>query len=87
MVTALPLDSFEQIVALSFVTRSGAGFLCLHNALAKCIRHQIGAETRSSVLKALIEHFEQRAKPASHREFNRDKTREVSRQDAKRQWP
>jgi hypothetical protein len=67
--TALPLDSFDRIANLSFVTRADDGFLSLHNVVAEAIRDTLSEEKRRTSLAALFEHFSSRAKVASHREI------------------
>ena len=64
--TALPLDSFDRIADLSFVTRADDGFLSLHNVVAAAIRRTLTDEKRCTSLVALFEHFSSRAFVASH---------------------
>jgi tetratricopeptide (TPR) repeat protein len=63
--TALPLDQFERIADLSFVTKGPDGFLTIHNAIAETIRESLSAEMRDSSVDALFRHFEERARVAT----------------------
>jgi hypothetical protein len=45
--TALPLDQFERIAELSFVTESNDGFFTIHNAIAVTISETLQKEKRS----------------------------------------
>ena len=47
--TGLPLDSFEHIAGLSFVTRGDDGFLTIHNAVAQTIRETLDPERRRHI--------------------------------------
>jgi Tfp pilus assembly protein PilF len=67
--TALPLDSFDRLAGLSFVTRTDDGFLSLHNVVAEAIRELPSEEIRKTSLAALFEHFSSRAKASSHLEI------------------
>ncbi|HXZ02834.1 MAG TPA: tetratricopeptide repeat protein [Stellaceae bacterium] len=59
--TALPLDQFDRIADLSFVTRGADGFLTMHNAIAETIRATLSPEKRATSVAALLRHFEERA--------------------------
>ncbi len=63
--TALPLDQFERLSELSFITKSDDGFLTIHNAIAETIRETLMPEKRRTSIEALFEHFEARAKVSS----------------------
>ena len=67
--TAFPLDSFDRIAGLSFVTTADDGFLSLHNVVAEAIRETLSEEMRQTSLAALFEHFSSRVKVAWHREI------------------
>jgi tetratricopeptide (TPR) repeat protein len=60
--TALPLDQFDQIAVLSFVTKSEDGFLTIHNAIADTIRETLAAQKRRASIDAIFDHFDARAK-------------------------
>jgi tetratricopeptide (TPR) repeat protein len=60
--TGLPLDSFENIVGLSFVTRGDDGFLTIHNAVAQTIRETLDPERRRTSIEALLDHYSARMK-------------------------
>jgi tetratricopeptide (TPR) repeat protein len=60
--TGLPLDSFEQIADLSFVTRGDDGFLTIHNIVAQTIRETLDAERRRTSIEALLDHYSARMK-------------------------
>jgi tetratricopeptide (TPR) repeat protein len=60
--TGLPLDSFEQISALSFVTRGDDGFLTIHNVVTQTIRETLDAERRRTSIEALLDHYSARMK-------------------------
>jgi tetratricopeptide (TPR) repeat protein len=60
--TALPIDQFDQVAQLSFVTVGEDGFLTIHNAIAETIRETLTIEKRRSSIDALFEHFEARVK-------------------------
>jgi hypothetical protein len=70
--TALPLDQFDRIADLSFVTKSADGFLTIHNAIAETIRETLTPQMCSTSVDALFEHFEKRAKVAAIREVTDD---------------
>jgi tetratricopeptide (TPR) repeat protein len=71
--TALPLDNFDRIADLSFVTKTDDGFLALHNIVASAIRATLTDEKRRTSLTALFEHFSSRAQVVSHFEMNAEK--------------
>jgi tetratricopeptide (TPR) repeat protein len=60
--TGLPLDSFEHIADLSFVTRGDDGFLTIHNAVAQTIRETLDDERRRTSIEALLDHYSARMK-------------------------
>jgi hypothetical protein len=66
--TALPLDQFERIADLSFVTKGDDGFLTIHNAIAETIRETLTPQMRATSVQALFQHFEERARVATARE-------------------
>jgi tetratricopeptide (TPR) repeat protein len=68
--TALPLDQFERIANLSFVTKGADGFLTIHNAIAETIRETLTPQKRATSVEALFRHFEERAKVATAREVS-----------------
>ena len=59
--TGLPLDAFETIAGMSFVTPTEDGFLIFHGVVAEAIRELLDEETRRSSLEALLDHYERRA--------------------------
>jgi tetratricopeptide (TPR) repeat protein len=71
--TAVPLDTFDRIAALSFVTQSEDGFLTLHNVVRAVLREQLGEQKRRTSIEALQTHFSQRARTASHFELTAEK--------------
>ncbi|MGH7881126.1 MAG: tetratricopeptide repeat protein, partial [Candidatus Binataceae bacterium] len=60
--TGLPLDSFEHIAGLSFVTRGEDGFFTIHNAVAQTIRETLDPERRRTSIEALFDHYSARMK-------------------------
>ena len=68
--TGLPLDSFEHIADLSFVTKSDDGFLTIHNVVAQTIRETLDPERRRTSIVALLDHYSARLKV----DFPRDVT-------------
>ncbi|MGB6697833.1 MAG: tetratricopeptide repeat protein [Methylocella sp.] len=60
--TGLPLDSFEHIAGLSFVTRGDDGFLTIHNAVAQTIREALDPERHRTSIEALFDHYSARMK-------------------------
>ncbi|MGV1825589.1 tetratricopeptide repeat protein [Agrobacterium vitis] len=64
--TAVPLDSFDQISELSFVTRSSEGFLSFHKVIASVVEQLLTDEKRKSSVDALFEHYWSRAKVGTH---------------------
>jgi tetratricopeptide (TPR) repeat protein len=66
--TVVPLDQFERIADLSFVTKGADGFLTIHNVIAETIRETLTPQKRDTSVEALFKHFEERAKVASPRE-------------------
>lgn len=63
--TALPLDQFDRVANLSFVSAGADGFLTLHNAIGETVRETIDEDRRLSSVEALLGHFEARAELAS----------------------
>ncbi|MGV1779633.1 tetratricopeptide repeat protein [Agrobacterium vitis] len=64
--TAVPLDSFDQISELSFVTQSSEGFLSFHKVIASVVEQLLTDEKRKSSVDALFEHYWSRAKVETH---------------------
>ena len=60
--TALPLDSFESLAGLSFVTKADDGFLAIHNVVAQTIRETLRPEVRRTSIDALFDHYSERLK-------------------------
>ncbi|MGB8899012.1 MAG: tetratricopeptide repeat protein [Methylocella sp.] len=60
--TGLPLDSFEHIAGLSFVTRGDDEFLTIHNVVAQTIRETLDPERRRTSIEALLDHYSARMK-------------------------
>lgn len=71
--TAVPLDLFDRIASLSFVTKTTDGFLVLHNVVREAICKQLDEEKRRTSIDALLAHFAERANVASHFELSEDK--------------
>jgi hypothetical protein len=67
--TGLPLDAFDTIDDLSFLTKGDGGFVSMHGIMADAIREMLDPATQTATLQALFEHFDARAKVASHREL------------------
>ncbi|HEV7259491.1 MAG TPA: tetratricopeptide repeat protein [Bosea sp. (in: a-proteobacteria)] len=59
--TGLPLDRFERVTELSFVTTGADGFFSFHNAIATAIRELLGDERQTESAASLLAHFEERA--------------------------
>jgi tetratricopeptide (TPR) repeat protein len=59
--TAWPLDQFDRIAELSFVTKREDGFLTIHNAIAETIRETLAPQKRQTSIDALFNHFDARA--------------------------
>jgi hypothetical protein len=55
--TALPLDQFERIAELSFVTKGDDGFLTFHNGIAGTIRNTLSPQKRATSVQALFQHL------------------------------
>lgn len=68
-VTGLPLDAFETIAGMSFITRGEDGYLTIHGVVTEAIRELLDPETRNSSLKTLFDHYESRASFSSPREI------------------
>jgi tetratricopeptide (TPR) repeat protein len=68
--TGLPLDQFERIENVSFVTRGADEFLTMHNAIAETIRETLTSQKRATSVEGLFRHFGQRAKVATTREVS-----------------
>jgi tetratricopeptide (TPR) repeat protein len=66
--TGLPLDAFDTIDDLSFLTKGDSGFLSMHGIMADAIREMLDRATQTATLQAIFEHFDARAKVTSHRE-------------------
>jgi tetratricopeptide (TPR) repeat protein len=66
--TGLPLDCFDQIAGLSFVTGGDDGFLAIHNVVAQTIRETLDPERRRTSIEALLDHYSARATVKSPRE-------------------
>src|SRR5262249_47295302 len=71
--TALPLDQFNRIASLSFVTEGADGFFSIHSAIADTLVESLTPGTPASSREALWRLFEQRASPLSARDV-RDET-------------
>jgi tetratricopeptide (TPR) repeat protein len=71
--TGLPLDAFDTIDDLSFLTMGEGGFMSMHGIMADAIREILDPATQTATLQALFEHFDARAKVVSSREVT-DKT-------------
>jgi tetratricopeptide (TPR) repeat protein len=59
--TGLPLDKFDRITDLSFVTRTADGYVTIHNVIAEVIRETLDLERRRTSTDALLEHYAARA--------------------------
>ena len=59
--TGLPLDRFDRIAGLSFVTRTGDGFLTIHDVIARTIREMLDPERRQNSIDVLFDHYAARA--------------------------
>ena len=70
--TGLPLDQFDRIAALSFVTRAPDGFLSIHNPVAETIRQSLTPERRDGSIAALFAHYMGRAEAATPKDVTRD---------------
>jgi hypothetical protein len=66
--TGLPLDAFDTIDDLSFLTNGDGGFLSMHGIMADAIREMRDGATQTATLEAPFEHYVARAALASHRE-------------------
>ncbi len=55
--TGLPLDAFETLAGMSFVTRSEEGNLSIHGVIAEAIRESLDEDTKQSSLAALLAHY------------------------------
>ncbi|MBX3576285.1 MAG: tetratricopeptide repeat protein [Rhizobiaceae bacterium] len=55
--TGLPLDQFDRIDDLSFVSRLDDGYLSLHNLVAETIRSTLEPDARLRASAAMLEHF------------------------------
>jgi tetratricopeptide (TPR) repeat protein len=66
--TGLPLDAFDTIDDLSFLTKGDGGFLSMHGIMADAIREMLDPATQTATLQAIFEHFGARAKVASPRD-------------------
>jgi len=63
--TALPLDQFARVAALSFVSTLEDGYLSIHNLVAETIRETLSAEMHATSTEALLSHFLDRSRTAS----------------------
>jgi tetratricopeptide (TPR) repeat protein len=66
--TGLPLDAFDTIDDLSFLTKGDSGFMSMHGIMADAIREMLDSATQTATLEALFEHYASRAAVNSHRE-------------------
>jgi tetratricopeptide (TPR) repeat protein len=66
--TGLPLDAFDTIDDLSFLTKNDGGFVSMHGIMADAIREMLDRATQTATLQAIFEHFDVRAKVASPRD-------------------
>lgn len=66
--TGLPLDRFDRIAGLSFMSTGEDGFLTMHRAIADVIRTMLDEEMSRGSIEALLEHYEARASVASPRD-------------------
>lgn len=71
--TGLPLDNFDQVAGLSFVTRGQDGFVAFHGVIASAIREFLDEERRQSSIAALFAHFGARARVKTHFELTDEK--------------
>jgi len=55
--TGLPLDAFDTIDDLSFLTKGDGGFVSMHGIMADAIREMLDPATRIETLQAIFEHF------------------------------
>ena len=72
--TALPLDQFERITDLSFVTKGDDGFSNIHSAIAGTIRETLTPQMRATSAQALFRHFEERARITATQEVGDETT-------------
>jgi tetratricopeptide (TPR) repeat protein len=66
--TGLPLDAFDTIDDLSFLTKGDGGFMSMHGIMADAIREMLDPATRAATLQVLFEHYSTRATVNSSRE-------------------
>jgi Tfp pilus assembly protein PilF len=66
--TGLPLDAFDTIDDLSFLTKGDSGFVSMHGIMADAIREMLDSATQAATFEALFEHYSARATVASHRD-------------------
>lgn len=59
--TALPLDSFDFVTGLSFMTRSDDGFVTMYNVIAGAIRETLDHKRRRTSIEFLFKHYAARA--------------------------
>ena len=64
--TALPLDTFDRIAELSFVTKGDEGFISFHGVVAQAIRETLSEEKRHTSSDSLLEYFLSQAQVTSH---------------------
>jgi tetratricopeptide (TPR) repeat protein len=67
--TGFPLDSFDRIADLSFVTKGSDGFLTIHNVVVQTIQDMLDQERRSTSIEALLNHFLARSTVNTPREI------------------
>ncbi len=59
--TGLPLDFFDALPNLSFITAGEDGWLTMHRAIAEAITETLEPDRRRESVEALLTHFEERA--------------------------
>jgi tetratricopeptide (TPR) repeat protein len=68
--TGLPLDAFETVASLSFITSTDDDFLTIHAVVAEAIQELVDSGTRQSSLEVLFAHYESRATVTSLRDIS-----------------
>ncbi|NEW88548.1 tetratricopeptide repeat protein [Rhodopseudomonas sp. WA056] len=63
--TGLPLDAFDTIDDLSFLTKASDGYLSMHGIISDAIRQMLDVDTRIATLQVLFEHYNDRATVSS----------------------
>ena len=71
--TGLPLDAFDRIVELSFVTRAPDGFISIHGVMANAIRSIQSDRKRKETIASFFCHFWSRAKVETHFKLSEEK--------------